>query len=499
MNYAIYKPEEIKDFELAADKIIFSEEFRRLRNKTQLFSAHKGDHYRNRLTHTLEVKAIAISLTRAIENLLEEKFGATKLYVSQELVEAIALGHDIGHTPFGHIGERTLQKILKREDNLGGLIFTEDIKTSTVREAWENAILNRTFFKHNLNSVEILKNIYELTDEDKCPWQILDGILKHTGIQYKTDKTNNFNSIIYVLKGTAVYSQYKEYSLNDYKNALTLEGQIVAVADEIAQAAADIDDSLQANRVIPSVLSILPVQAYKVPLKRLKKICLEEIKKSLIKDVVSFFQNKIKDRQCFEDIFKQSKTGDYILTEKMIDFTGSEDTEETQKNKKATIDRYLFCQAKNKKDFMRELSGYYKLYYIQRLIRQEVTEAEEIRNFDSKAEHIIRQLFKAYYNNPHQLNDTVIKIIIKDYRELSKKEEFKKEIGDMQLSEMFSNKINFADFDKIVSFLKKENTICSDIDAVVIFGNILLKNIAAYIAGMTDDFALQQYQQLYNN
>lgn len=69
----------------------------------------------------------------------------------------------------------------------------------------------------------------------------------------------------------------------------------------------------------------------------------------------------------------------------------------------------------------------------------------------------------------------------------------------MQLSEMFSNKINFADFDRIVSFLKKENTICSDSDAVVIFGNILLKNIAAYIAGMTDDFALQQYQQLYNN
>lgn len=81
-------------FQRDRDQVIHSRSFRRMMHKTQVFNANKGDHFRNRLTHTLEVSQIARSIGKALE-------------LNDELVEAIALGHDLGHTPFGHVGERT--------------------------------------------------------------------------------------------------------------------------------------------------------------------------------------------------------------------------------------------------------------------------------------------------------------------------------------------------------------------------------------------------------
>ena len=86
-------------FQRDRDRIMHSRAFRRMMHKTQIFNANMGDHYRNRLTHTLEVSQIARSIGKSLE-------------LNDELIEAIALGHDLGHTPFGHIGERTLHDIL---------------------------------------------------------------------------------------------------------------------------------------------------------------------------------------------------------------------------------------------------------------------------------------------------------------------------------------------------------------------------------------------------
>ena len=90
-----------EDFPHDRDRIIHSRAFRRLMHKTQVFNANKGDHYRNRLTHTLEVMQIGRSIGRL-------------LGLDEDLIEAIALGHDLGHTPFGHVGERTLCEILNK-------------------------------------------------------------------------------------------------------------------------------------------------------------------------------------------------------------------------------------------------------------------------------------------------------------------------------------------------------------------------------------------------
>ena len=97
------------EFQRDRDRIMHSRAFRRMMHKTQIFNANMGDHYRNRLTHTLEVSQIARSIGKALN-------------LNDELIEAIALGHDLGHTPFGHIGERTLHNIL-----MNGSI-SEDLK-----------------------------------------------------------------------------------------------------------------------------------------------------------------------------------------------------------------------------------------------------------------------------------------------------------------------------------------------------------------------------------
>ena len=168
------KPEEECDirtcFQRDRDRIIHCQSFRRLKHKTQVFLAPSGDHYRTRLTHTLEVAQIARTIARALQ-------------LNEDLTEAIALGHDLGHTPFGHAGERAL-----------------------------NA-LSPNGFKHFEQSVRVVEYIEKdgeglnLTDEVK------NGILCHT-------------------RG---------------EDAYTLEGQIIRIADRIAYINHDIDDAIRAG------------------------------------------------------------------------------------------------------------------------------------------------------------------------------------------------------------------------------------------------------------
>ena len=124
-------------FQRDRDRIIHSKAFRRLKHKTQVFISPEGDHFRTRLTHTLEVSQIARTIARALR-------------LNEDLTEAIALGHDLGHTPFGHAGETALDKVYS-----GG-------------------------FKHNIQSLRVVDEI-ELGVGLNLTWEVRDGILNHTG------------------------------------------------------------------------------------------------------------------------------------------------------------------------------------------------------------------------------------------------------------------------------------------------------------------------------
>lgn len=167
-------------FQRDRDRIVHSKAFRRLKHKTQVFLAPTGDHYRTRLTHTLEVSQIARTIGRA-------------LALNEDLIEAIALGHDLGHTPFGHGGERVLNQI-----HPGG-------------------------FRHHEQSLRVVDRLEKDGRGLNLTFEVRDGILKHS-------KGKSHPVLVDAGKGPA-----------------TLEGQIVRVADIVAYLNHDLDDAIRAG------------------------------------------------------------------------------------------------------------------------------------------------------------------------------------------------------------------------------------------------------------
>jgi dGTPase len=193
-------------FRRDCDRIIHSTAFRRLKHKTQVFVFDEGDHYRTRLTHTLEVTQIARSLARALR-------------LDEDLAEALALAHDLGHPPFGHAGERALDECLR---DVGG-------------------------FDHNAQTLRVvtaLERRYPAFDGLNLTWETLEGLVKHNGPLTDRDgrpvgRYRERGVPETILK----YSARQDLQLWTYPS---LEGQIAAVADDIAYDAHDIDDGLRA-------------------------------------------------------------------------------------------------------------------------------------------------------------------------------------------------------------------------------------------------------------
>ncbi len=161
------------EYQRDRDRIIHCKAFRRLKHKTQVFLAPEGDHYRERMTHTLEVTQIARTIAKALR-------------LNEDLTEAIALGHDLGHTPFGHAGERVLNELLEK--------------------------IGRNFW-HSEQSVRVVEKLENNGDGLNLTWEVLDGIKNH---------------------GTQ-------------SNPTTLEGQVVRISDKIAYINHDIDDAIRAG------------------------------------------------------------------------------------------------------------------------------------------------------------------------------------------------------------------------------------------------------------
>ena len=194
-------------FQRDRDRIIHSRAFRRLKHKQQVFLISEGDHYRTRLTHTLEVSQLARTMAKA-------------LGLNEELVEAIALGHDLGHTPFGHVGEVVLDNILSGNDNLDGFLTGD----------------NFGGFKHNYQSVRVVDLIEKKYRFDglNLTSYVREGILKHT----------------HLYREKYLYPDFNFQGLHfEIDVATTIEGQIVAICDEIAQRTHDLEDGVRAGLV----------------------------------------------------------------------------------------------------------------------------------------------------------------------------------------------------------------------------------------------------------
>jgi dGTPase len=208
-------------FRRDCDRVIHSTAFRRLKHKTQVFVFHEGDHYRTRLTHSLEVAQIARALAR-------------QLGLDEDLTEALALAHDLGHPPFGHAGERALDACLKAH---GG--FDHNAQTLRVITALEHR--HPEFAGLNLT------------------WESLEGIVKHNGPLIARDGSPLPR---YRERGVPVgISEFVEAYDLELWSFPSLEAQVAAIADDIAYDAHDIDDGLRAGLFAVDDLRAMPVAA----------------------------------------------------------------------------------------------------------------------------------------------------------------------------------------------------------------------------------------------
>jgi dGTPase len=206
-------------FRRDCDRVIHSTAFRRLKHKTQVFVFHEGDHYRTRLTHSLEVAQIARALAR-------------QLGLDEDLTETLALAHDLGHPPFGHAGERALDKCLHAH---GG-------------------------FDHNAQTLRVVTSLehrYPEFDGLNLSWESLEGIVKHNGpLTLRSGAPAGRYSESGIPLGIADFNGKYDLELWSYAS---LEAQVAAFADDIAYDAHDIDDGLRAGLFSVDDLKVMPL------------------------------------------------------------------------------------------------------------------------------------------------------------------------------------------------------------------------------------------------
>lgn len=502
------------EFSRDRDRIIFSKAFRRLEHKAQVYSHSKGDHYRTRLTHTIEVMQIARSV-------------AINLGLCEDLTEAIAWGHDIGHTPFGHQGEDVLDNIMRGKDDLGIIKFK----------------LHYGGFKHNFNglrTIDILERKYKDEKGLNLTWQVIDGILKHTKIE-KEDKTWTLNR--FIQDNSQIEAFYK------YHNPVTLEGQIVAIADEITQRQHDLDDGLRDTDLkldentiinyIQSTISDIIDKTEELLISRGIVNWNEETRSSfkdyvknakpsdILNDDNKYISKLIGDKNyigydLYEDIITARFISEYIVSDydeikllreletkilqreetnhneiikgkldfeestklylwyslirDIIDYFIKDVTLNSSKNLLKIENNELYDDDKNKISvkYKKNVNSDYKQKFfdskivdfsmsgkefdkkLEEYIQNQILNSYNVNRFDGKAIYIVRQLFKAYYTNPRQMPSTTLDKLSERLQENSEKYGSELILIDSSIDEVNFRTSRPKDIAELIKLLKLE-------------------------------------------
>ncbi|MDD3021478.1 MAG: deoxyguanosinetriphosphate triphosphohydrolase [Alphaproteobacteria bacterium] len=363
-------------FQRDRDRIIHSSAFRRLKDKTQVFVAHEGDHYRTRLSHTLEVAQITRTLARCLK-------------VNEDLAEAVALAHDLGHTPFAHMGEDSLKICM---EHLGG-------------------------FAHNDQSLRILTTL-----EQKYPhwsglnltWETLEGVAKHNGPVLKDGESATRDNL-----SIALFELNRQVDLELHRYA-SIEAQVAAISDDIAYNNHDIEDGLTAGMF--SLEDISSVALFGDALSRVKKTYGSDLAgKYLISETIRTIMGEM-----VEDVLTTTKLNlEKINPQSPQDVSG------------AGIQIVTFSSTMN--DKVNEL----RKFLFVRMYRH--FEIERIR---LKVEKIIPDLFGAFWNN---------------YRLLPEHWQARVDLSGGKTDEKARARI-----------------------------------VCDYVAGMTDRYAMQEHEKLFN-
>lgn len=437
------------EFQRDRERIVNSRAFRRLVDKAQIFSAEKGDHYRTRMTHTLEVNQIAKAI-------------ASSLGLNIDLTEAIALGHDLGHTPFGHQGERTLYKILSSKEWASVFKIDENI--------YDKDMLGG--FKHNYQGVRVLSKLEEKYVDYPgldISFQVLEGILKHT-------KLKNADIDVFI------DSRFKEELHLDKEFATSLEGQAVAVADEIAQRGHDIDDAVTSGLItIDELMDALSTQNTRNTQNTQKFNELYELLDMERQHILENKRQYVDERELIVGRFISCIVGFFI--------------KDVVKNSKDNIEKY--CENMEISVFNKRIvwfsddKGTKYCDFLEKIVNKRVIADSEVARFDYNANEIICTLFKTYYKNPKLLHKgTLRKIYIDTLQHKNPK------VSESAV-DLLNGNLDVINYE-IKHIINDEITDINDETQKVIFEKrkILIRNIVDYIAGMTDSYAVREYEKI---
>ncbi len=269
------------DFQRDRDRIIHSTAFRRLKHKTQVFVNTSGDHFRTRITHSLEVAQIARTLSKFFN-------------LNEDLCETLSLAHDLGHTPFGHAGENTLNECMKK---FGG-------------------------FDHNIQTIRIilfLENRYYDFKGLNLTIETIDGLLKHNGPIKNLKKYDN-------ILGNNYFKNKIKFSLNP-----SLEAQIASISDDIAYNSHDLEDGLKSNlfqlkdiehiTILKKIIQKHKRKTNNFSLDLVIRQIIREIINEMVKDIIITTKKNIKKYKVnnLEDVYK-SKYPIVTFSRQMIEF-----------------------------------------------------------------------------------------------------------------------------------------------------------------------------------
>ncbi len=320
-------------FQRDRDRIIHSAAFRRLKYKTQVFVYHEGDHYRTRLTHSLEVAQIARSVARA-------------LALNEDLAEAIALAHDLGHTPFGHAGEEALDECMAP---FGG-------------------------FDHNEQTVRILTMLerrYAGFDGLNLTWECLEGVVKHNGPLTGPGASARHRARGVPATIAAYNARCRDLELGGWPG---LEAQVAALADDIAYNNHDIDDGLRASLFSVADLAEVPLVG------------------PVFRDVAETYPGLEEPRLIHESIRR--------LIDRMVSDLIEETRRRLMQAPPASVDdiRRRGSATAAFSPAMREHDRALKAFLFERMYRH-----YRVNRMTSKARRVVRELFESYLERPECL------------------------------------------------------------------------------------------------
>lgn len=444
-------------FGLDRDKIFYSRAFRRLAGKTQLMAAGKNEILRTRLTHTLEVSQIARAMGRALN-------------LDLDLIEAIVLGHDLGHTPFGHVGERTLHEIMTPDPNhlLGKrCILCLDAEKMPVE--WKPFL----GFKHNLQGLVVAMEL-EKNEQGRglgLTEYTLYGIQAHTKPEYKPGRMNNPKMLGY-------YHKFLNRGcMVDGAWAWSLEALLVGQADEIAQWHHDLEDALLEGLITPA--EIVKVMEPMLLLSGRKLTAQEQ-------NVLDTPENY--DLESFTYVF----TGIVVetLMEKLVE-TAAENIRalggtaqvpvlSQLKTKMAHVVPVTLDQAKDIFSYGDKKVAGSLAEAVEAFPNRigGILGAKSIRNADKQGEMIIKKLFAAYYKKPEKLPDECVFAYLGASHELEKVEG--RDAYEQKLREDFAM-YGMAPIRELFRKKLKSRSKYAKLEKLV-----LMRTICNHIASMTD-------------